>query len=571
MPIWYDKLASKTPRRLVDAISLQGDWVQRLRLWSGLVLMIYAATHLANHSVGLWSLADMEAVRLYFVGFWRSLPGTIALAGSAVVHVVLAVAKVYSGNSWRLPVWQWFQIILGFLIPLVLVEHLLVTRLGHEVFGYEDSYSFVIGLGWPAKAWPMVWLVAAVWLHGCIGLHFWGRLYPTYRALQPYLLAIAVLLPVLGFAGFVSAGKEIAALKAADRYWTADMLRAAEFPGQPVVRFVEAGKKSAVSALVLLVAGLLAVRGVRAVRAWRGQIVLSYPQGRRFSVQRGTTVLEASRRFGVPHASVCGGRGRCSTCRVRVGAEADRLSPPSVAEQRVLKRVGAPPGVRLACQLHVTAPLEVTPLLTPGSALSTAGDDHINRHGTERELVVMFTDIRAFTNFSEHRLPYDVVFVLNQYFKAMSEQVEANGGHVDKYIGDGMMALFGLEVDRDTACRQAVAAVKAMSEQLQVLNMDLANELTEPLRFGIGLHVGPVIVGQIGHGSAANLTAIGDTVNVASRLEALTKDFRAEAVISYDVAVAADVHAAGHRGTELPLRGRSQPLAALVIGRGTEL
>ena len=91
------------------------------------------------------------------------------------------------------------------------------------------------------------------------------------------------------------------------------------------------------------------------------------------------------------------------------------------------------------------------------------------------------------------------------------------------------------------------------------------------LRFGIGLHVGPVIVGQIGHGSAANLTAIGDAVNVASRLEALTKDFRAEAVISYDVAIAAGVHAAGYRGTELPLRGRSQPLAALVIGRGTEL
>ena len=164
-----------------------------------------------------------------------------------------------------------------------------------------------------------------------------------------------------------------------------------------------------------------------------------------------------------------------------------------------------------------------------------------------------------------------MVFVLNQYFKAMSEQVEAHGGHVDKFIGDGLMALFGLDCDRDTACRQAVAAVKGMSEQLEILNRDLKNELSESLRIGIGLHVGQVIVGRIGHGSAANLTAIGDTVNVASRLEPLSKQFKAEAVISHDVAVAAGLDMAGHQTAELPLRGRSQPLLAVVVERGSEL
>jgi len=571
LPIWYAKQASNGLAKLRSGAGLQGDIVQRLRLWSGLVLMAYATTHLANHSIGLWSLADMEAVRLYFVGFWRSWPGTIALAGSMLVHLSLVTAKLFRGKTWRLAWWQWAQIVLGFTIPWALSEHLLATRLGHEVYGYEDSYTFLIAVGWPSHIWPMVWLIGAVWLHGCVGVHFWARLYPSYRRMRPWLLAVAVLLPVLGFAGYTSAGKEIAGLRAADKFWTGDMLREAKFPGRPVISFIKDGKDAADLTLLLLVLGLVSVRGVRVLRARRGEIVLSYPLGQRLAVQQGTTVLEASRRFNIPHAAVCGGRGRCSTCRIRVGAGAEHLPEPSEAELRVLRRVSALPGVRLACQVHVTRPLEVTPLLPPGSSPSAAGADRAEGHGAERELVVLFSDIRAFTNFSEHRLPYDVVFVLNQYFKAMSEQVEAHGGHVDKFIGDGLMALFGLDCDRDTACRQAVAAVKGMSEQLEILNRDLKNELSESLRIGIGLHVGQVIVGRIGHGSAANLTAIGDTVNVASRLEPLSKQFKAEAVISHDVAVAAGLDMAGHQTAELPLRGRSQPLLAVVVERGSEL
>ena len=231
----------------------------------------------------------------------------------------------------------------------------------------------------------------------------------------------------------------------------------------------------------------------------------------------------------------------------------------------------APPGVRLACQIAVTAPLEVTPLLPTVSGPTHATTDSANRHGTERELVVLFSDIRSFTWLAEHRLPYDVVFLLNQYFRAMGEQVEANGGRVDKFVGDGMMALFGLETDRKTASRQAMAAIKAMSRELEVLNVDLASELQEPLRIGIGVHVGPVIVGQIGHGTAAHLTAIGDTVNVASRLEPLSKDFEAEAVVSLDVAEAAGLDPSRYRAAELPLRGRTRPLDALVIERGVDL
>lgn len=544
--------------------------MQSLRLWSGLVLMVYAASHLANHAVGLWSLADAEAARAYFTGVWRSLPGTVVLAGSAVLHVALALAKLCAGRTWRLPWWQWAQVGFGLLIPLLLAEHLMGTRIAHELYGYNDTYAFVTAVNWPSNTLHMMALIAVVWIHGCIGIHYWARLYPGYRPLRPWLLGLAVALPLLGFAGFAGMGKEIQGLMAADPGWFPDLLRRIDFPGKPAVRFVESAVNAAVLATLAAIAVLALIRLARAWRARWGDIELSYPQGRKLTVPAGTTVLEASRRYGIPHAAVCGGRGRCSTCRVRVGAGRDSLPPPSEAERRVLQRVSAPPGVRLACQIAVTAPLEVAPLL-PAVGTTGAEGGGPSRDGTERELVVLFSDIRSFTHLAEHRLPYDVVFLLNQYFRAMSEQVEACGGHVDKFVGDGMMALFGLETDRATACRQALAAISAMSRQLAVLNADLASELPEPLRIGIGVHVGPVIVGRIGYGRAAQLTAIGDTVNVASRLEPLTKSFDAEAVVSLAVAETAGLDPARYSAAELPLRGRSRGLAAVVIHRGADL
>jgi adenylate cyclase len=160
---------------------------------------------------------------------------------------------------------------------------------------------------------------------------------------------------------------------------------------------------------------------------------------------------------------------------------------------------------------------------------------------------------------------------LNQYFRGMSENIQAHGGYVDKFIGDGLMALFGLETDRETAAIQAIGAVRAMSEALAKLNIDLANELSEPLRIGIGVHLGHVIVGEIGYGRAALLTTIGDTVNVASRLEFMTKEYKSEVVISRDPADAASVLTEGMLSAELLIRGRTQPLSALILHSGTDL
>jgi adenylate cyclase len=147
----------------------------------------------------------------------------------------------------------------------------------------------------------------------------------------------------------------------------------------------------------------------------------------------------------------------------------------------------------------------------------------------------------------------------------MGRAVERHGGYLDKFLGDGVMALFGIETGPEQGCRAALQAAAAMSEALDHLNRALANDLREPLRAGIGIHVGPVIVGEMGYGRAKSLTAIGDAVNTASRLEALTKEYNCQAIVSEDVAVRAGMDFSSFPSIGVALRGRVRPLGIHII------
>jgi adenylate cyclase len=227
--------------------------------------------------------------------------------------------------------------------------------------------------------------------------------------------------------------------------------------------------------------------------------------------------------------------------------------------------------VRLACQLRPLGDLRVTPLLPP-YAHAKDGYAHPGiAQGGEREIAILFADLRAFTQLAETRLPYDVVFILNRYFAAMGHAVEEAGGHLDKFIGDGVMALFGLESDRRESCRQALAAAALMSERLVELNRALEQDLEAPLRIGIGLHFGPTIVGEIGYGKAVSLTAVGDAVNIASRLETATKEYQCELVVSEDLVDCAGIDLGEFPRHEIEIRGRQQPLAVRTLVRAREM
>jgi adenylate cyclase len=166
---------------------------------------------------------------------------------------------------------------------------------------------------------------------------------------------------------------------------------------------------------------------------------------------------------------------------------------------------------------------------------------------------------------AEGRLPYDVVFVLDQYFKAMGHAIEGERGRVDKFIGDGIMALFGVDREPEAACRQALAATRAMAVALERLNAHLAHDLREPLRMGIGLHVGPVILGEMGYRRATSLTAVGDTVNVAARLETLTKELAVQLAVSARLAERGGIDLAAFELRQIEIRGRQRPLRVRLV------
>ncbi len=543
--------------------------IRKLYLITGLVLFGYLLTHLINHALGLVSLEALEAGRLVFLSLWRNPPMTLLLYGALALHLGLALRSLYRRRRLRMPAWEATQLVLGLAIPPLLVLHILGTRFAHEILGMEDSYVtvilaiFVFG---PLQGIRQAVVLLVAWLHACVGLHFWLRIRPWYAAVQPYAFAAALLLPAFALAGFLAAGREVAQL-AADSDWLAAALARARVPNAAGVAQIHELETQALF-------GMAAVLGLvllaRAFRDWRerrrGIIQVIYPEGRRVRVTTGATLLEVSRGAGIPHASVCGGRGRCSTCRVRVGAGANQLPPPSEAEARVLARIGAAPTTRLACQTRPLADIEITPLLSATAGPRQAMKAVRQQQGEEREVAVLFADLRGFTALAEDRLPYDVVFVLNRYFAAMGTAVEESGGRVDKFIGDGVMALFGVDRDVEAGCRDALAAARRMIEHLDELNKALENDLDRPLRIGIGIHSGPVILGEMGYGRATAMTAIGDSVNTASRLEALTKEFEAELVLSEPVATRAGIDLSDFPRHEIELRGRAGLLAVFVVG-----
>ena len=548
--------------------------LRRLRLISGLILFTYVLTHLLNMTLGLASFALLEAGREVFVAFWRPLPLSLLLYGALLLHLILALFAIFARERFAMPPLDALRYSFGVLILPLAALHVIGTRLAHELYGVEDSYLFVVTAQWafdPGEAAKQALLVLVVWTHGCIGLHLWLRLKPWYPRVVPYGLALAVLTPTLALAGYLAAGREVLRLAEDPGFVSGVMLRAKAVTGSQLAELLALRDGVALGFFGLLAVTLLLRLAWRIWLRRRGTVRVSYPGGREVRLRKGLTILEASRVANVPHASVCGGRGRCSTCRVRVGRGGAKLLPPSDEERRVLSRVGAAPNVRLACQTTILADCEVVPLLPPGSGPRMARSRPGYLQGDEREIAILFADLRGFTTLAEDRLPYDVVFILNRYFTAMGTAVEEAGGRVDKFIGDGVMALFGIEQGVAVGSRHALEAARRMAQHLDDLNRSLASDLPDPLRIGIGLHSGHVIVGEMGYGVATSLTAIGDAVNTASRLEALTKEYNAQLIVSAPLAAHAGIDLGAFERHQIDVRGRSAPLDIHVLVSALDL
>jgi adenylate cyclase len=512
------------------------------------------------------SLEALETGRHLFLAVWRS-PLEFVLLAALLVHPVASLIKLWQRRTLRLPLADWLQIGLGLAIPYYLTVHVLGTGVVHRVNGVTDSYTYLLNLLWPGGIQRQTELMMVVWVHGCIGMHHRLKLEPWYRSATPPLLTLAVLLPTLAFFGMLNGARAVAARAGADPAWLDLVARSQNWSDPQARAWIYVLENQLLLAFYGLIALLFLVKvGRQLVIARTGPIAIEFPGNRVVRVPRGISVLEAAHLARLPHASVCGGRGRCSTCRVRVGHGLDRLPPPSPSEARVLKRIQAKPDVRLACQLRPSHKLQVTPLVAVDHAADEVGRPMFPGHGVERELVVMFCDLRGFTQISEQRLPYDVVFLLNRWFALSGQSIERAGGQVDKFIGDGVMALFGLEDGPEQGARNALAAARMIAQGLERISHDMRGELKEALRLGVGMHAGSVIVGELGWGRTIGLTAIGDVVNVASRLESACKELGAEAVVSAEVFRLAGL-APPSEPIPFEVRGRTQSLPVVAVPR----
>ena len=545
------------------ARQIRGVSIRQVRLACGVVLFAYLVSHFLNHALGNVS-ADALATGLYYhVLFWQFLPVAIVFYGAALVHAGLGIWAFYARRQFRWKAIEPLQLVLGLSIPALIIAHIAGVRLGQTLFGHEKFYPQVLyayWVAWPYRMLQMYALLLIAWTHGCIGLYFWLRMKAFYKRAAPLLLAAAVLVPTLAMLGLYQAGRNVVA-ESESTEWRTDNLSERQVGTAAEQQVLD----NIVDYFLVFYFGLIGLvllgRGARAMTERRGGMInLSYGNGRIIRVPKGLSVLEASLRYNVPHASVCGGRARCSTCRIRVIGDSSSLPEPSPREAFVLNRVGATdPSIRLACQLRPEADLSFFQLFMP-QLMSNAHASQPHRIGQERYLVSMFVDMRGSTKLAEKQLPFDTVFIVNRFLGAVSQAVLECGGQPNQFVGDGQLALFGLSAGPQTACRQALRAAAMIAANVDELNRVLGHDLREPICFGIGIHGGEVIIGDIGYRDHIVFTALGDAVNVAARLQDMTKILECEAIISDEVRSTAGLAAGALPQQQVSIRGRVEPI-----------
>ncbi|MFT5390732.1 MAG: adenylate cyclase [Gammaproteobacteria bacterium] len=542
----------------------------RLRLVSGLVLAAFVLMHFTNHMGALISLDVAEQLRGAFHTVWGSRPAGVLLYLAFATHFALALLSVYRRRTLRLAPWELIQLALGLLIIPIAAAHIVATRGGHEILGINHEYVRIVAAIWSDQTsiFKQVCLTLAVWLHVAFGLHFWLRLRPSYRRWSHLWGALYALVPVLTLLGFFRAGRDAEQLSRVAMDASFQRL-GVDLPTYQAL--VQDGTTIVWSIAGVLLAGTLLARVVRRYRTERSSTYfIEHAERGRVRASVGQTILEAMRINGIAHASVCGGRGRCTTCRVRVGQGLEALPAPNALEQAALTRIDAEPTVRLACQTRPEQSVNITPLVPAQTAVFRPGRAE-SVGGTERVISVLFIDLRGSANLGQTRLPYDVLFILNQFFSQMSAALRDTAGHYAQFNGDGLMAIYGLEGEVRDGARDALRGAGEMLRRLADLNRHLGKELREPLRVGIGIHTGAAIVGTMGPLSAPIFSAIGKNVNIAARLEASTKTLHAPVVVSAQTAAYAQINTSGIAAHEIPIPGREDQFAVFAMDDPTTL
>jgi adenylate cyclase len=216
--------------------------------------------------------------------------------------------------------------------------------------------------------------------------------------------------------------------------------------------------------------------------------------------------------------------------------------------------------------LRPLSDLEVAPVFASDGSFAPLGAASV-----EREVVVLFTDLRRWTGLAERQLPFDLVYVQNQFYAAVGDAVAAAGGVPNQFVGDSVMAIFGLECDLATACCQSLEAVRGIEARMHEVNQRMQRQFAHSLDFGVGLNAGPAVIGDVGWRDTRTISAVGDTVNTAARLQELTKAHAVRIVLADAVAAGAGLPVDALSASEIEVRGRRAPLTVYAVATADAL
>jgi adenylate cyclase len=543
--------------------------ISKLRTYSGVVLVVFVTLHLINHSMGIVSIELAEAYRKTIGSLFQNLPGQFLLYGAITTHFLIALRAIYAKSSFNLKLWQWGQLLLGLSFPPLIFAHVIGTR-GNDLVGSIDpSYYSVVGF-FSSNTDSLIRVACAltvIWGHILIGLHFWLRTKEFYRRTISIWYLFAVLIPTLAIVGVFQL------LRSADQWLSDDAHMAvilAPIKAMPASDRLFLGNLEIQlfwGVAILMLMSLL----LRQLRLWfhsrQSHFVVNCINGKSCRSNHGVSLLDALKKANIPHVSICGGRARCTTCRVRVGSGGENLAPPTELESKALKKISAPENVRLACQIFPQSDLSITALVESGLDLDQSMHSG-GVQGHEEYVVAMFVDMRGSTSLGERVMAYDVVYVLNQFFIELSESLSDTNGHYAQFAGDGLMALYGLDSKtNNNACLDALRGAANMFQRIDHLNQRLAIEFGENISMGVGIHGGDAIVGTMGPPKTPLLTAVGDNINIAARLESQTKILKNDCIVSQETLDKAGIKLPGSVNHELSIRGRDQKVLVSAINK----
>jgi adenylate cyclase len=497
--------------------------------------------HLANHALGLISLDAAEAGLKVALVVWHSWPGTLLLYGAFVFHFCNALWAIYEMRTFWMPPAELLRIVLGFWLPIALIGHVAATRIAFELFNQSSTYSLVIGNLWASglPGWQ-IGLLAPGWIHGCLGLHFVFNRRLFYIRLRYILFAAALLLPVLSAVGFLMMGRELVAATLRDQVPIDYYNSATALQRAALLHW----RNNLMLIYLITVAVIFCARSVRnIVERRRGLLIsISYP-GRSVRVPRGWTVLEASRAFRIPHASMCGGKARCSTCRIRVIEGSVACPSPHLNEFKTLQQIRAGSDVRLACQLRPKGDVTVIPLVVGERVHASVRG---MQYSDNRDVVVLLCNFSNRSALSERQMPQDALYIQGTYLTNVCEVIQTASGVVISVQPDSILALFGLHHGLKQAALLSLQAAADIGRTIKDINQKLVRSWSAGIDFAVTAHAGHAAVREIDSGPYPVVIAVGEAIEITNDLHRATAQLGADArpfTISETVYAAAGISA----------------------------